>query len=157
MSLAFILILIFFIGFVGGLRSMTAPAVVCWGAHFGWLPLTGSSVNFLAHPAALVIFTILAAGELIADKLPFIPSRTTPVPLIIRIILGATCGTALCVVAKLALGYGVLLGSLGAIVGAYGGYNYRRLIPNSGAAQFLTALLEDIVAVGGGFWIVSRF
>ena len=137
---------------------MTAPAVVCWGAHFGWLSLTGSSVNFLANPVALVLFTIFAVGELIADKLPFIPGRTTPVPLIIRIILGATCGTALCVVAKIALGYGVLGGSVGAIVGAYGGYNYRRLIRTNGSvAQFLAALLEDIVAVGCGFWVVSRF
>jgi uncharacterized membrane protein len=33
------LILVFLLGCVSGLRSLTAPAVVCWAAHFGWLHL----------------------------------------------------------------------------------------------------------------------
>jgi uncharacterized membrane protein len=158
MSFAYVLLLVFLIGLVAGLRSMTAPAVVCWGAHLGWLPLAGSSLGFLTHPVSLILFTIFALGELVADKLPFISSRTTPGPLFIRLILGATSGVALCLVAKLALPYGILLGALGAAVGAYGGYNYRRSIPaDNRGAQFAAALLEDIIAVGGGFWIVSRF
>jgi uncharacterized membrane protein len=158
MSIAMILLLVFLIGFVAGLRSMTAPAVVCWGAHLGWLSLAGSYLSFLAHPVALVIFSIAAVGELIADKLPFIPGRTTPGPLIVRLLMGAMCGAALCVAGSAALLYGILLGAVGALVGSYGGYNYRRLVPAKGAvAPVLAALLEDLVAVGGGFWIVSRF
>ena len=34
-----IYILAFLIGVVAGLRSLTAPAVVSWGARLGWLPL----------------------------------------------------------------------------------------------------------------------
>ena len=30
------------IGVVAGLRAMTAPAAVAWGAYLGWLPLAGS-------------------------------------------------------------------------------------------------------------------
>jgi uncharacterized membrane protein len=158
MGLAFILLLLFGIGFVCGLRSMTAPAVVCWGAHLGWFQLAGSPSGFFAHPASLIIFTIFAFGELVADKLPFIPRRTMLGPLLVRLVFGAVCGAALCVARELALPYGVLLGALGAVIGAYAGFHYRRLIPaSSRSTQFFAALLEDVVAVGGGLLIVSRF
>ena len=39
MSAAFVLLLAFLIGFFGGLRSLTPPAIVAWGAHLGWLNL----------------------------------------------------------------------------------------------------------------------
>jgi uncharacterized membrane protein len=32
----------FLLGCICGLRSMTVPAVVAWGAHLGWLHLEGS-------------------------------------------------------------------------------------------------------------------
>jgi hypothetical protein len=65
----------FLIGFVCGLRSMTAPAVIAWGARLGWLHLDGSPLAFLANQISLVVFSLFALGELIADKLPFIPRR----------------------------------------------------------------------------------
>ena len=37
----------FLIGCVCGLRSMTAPAVVAWGAHLGWLHLQGFTARIL--------------------------------------------------------------------------------------------------------------
>jgi uncharacterized membrane protein len=158
MTLALDLLLFAGIGFVTGLRSMTAPAVVCWGAHLGWLHLDDSSLAFLGNPWTLVIFTLFAVCELIADKLPFIPRRTTPGPLAVRVILGALSASALCVTAERPLAYGMLLGVLGALAGAYAGYNYRRLIPaGRQVAQILAALAEDVVAVAGGICIVSRF
>ena len=154
----YVFLFVFLIGVVAGLRSMTAPAVISWGAHQGWLLLTGSPLGFFAHPVTLILLTLFALGELVADKLSFIPSRTTPGPLVIRLISGAVCGAALCIAGQSAWLYGVLLGALGAVVGSYGGYYYRRLVPaNNRTMQFLAALLEDVVAVGGGFWIVSRF
>ena len=35
-------LLVFSIGVVAGLRSLTAPAVVAWAAYLGWLNLHGS-------------------------------------------------------------------------------------------------------------------
>ena len=61
-----ILLFAFLIGCVCGLRSMTAPAVVAWGAHLGWLHLDGSWLAFLANKISLVVFSLLAIGELIA-------------------------------------------------------------------------------------------
>ncbi len=92
-----ILLYAFLIGCICGLRSMTAPAVVAWGAHLGWLHLRWFALAFFANRISLVIFSLFAMGELIADKLPFIPPRTQPGPLGVRILFGAMCGAALCI------------------------------------------------------------
>ncbi len=42
MNSGFALLLVFGIGVVTGLRCMTAPAVVAWAAHLGWINLNGS-------------------------------------------------------------------------------------------------------------------
>src|ERR1700724_4250729 len=92
MSATEILLLAFLLGVVAGLRSFTAPAVLAWAAHRGWLRLHGTPLSFMASTAATVIFILLAVGELIADQLPSTPSRTAPPGLIGRIVMGGLCG-----------------------------------------------------------------
>ncbi len=154
--MATLLLCALLIGFVCGLRSMTAPAVVCWGTRLGWLSLAGSWLNFLAHPVALIIFTLCAIGELIADKFPNIPSRTQIGPLGFRIVFGGICGAALAFSAHAMLAAGAAAGAVGAVTGAYLGYGYRRWSTGKIPA-LMAALLEDAVAVGTGFLVVSRF
>jgi uncharacterized membrane protein len=152
-----ILLFAFLLGCVCGLRSMTAPAVVAWGAHMGWLHLDGSWFSFLANKISLVVFSLLAIGELIADKLPFIPGRTQPGPLGARIVFGALCAAALCHSGGASLVLGAILGGLGGIAGAFAGYNYRRWLSRGDKLpDLLAALLEDVVAVGGGLLLVSH-
>src|SRR5271155_1979286 len=152
-----ILMLAFLIGGVCGLRSMTGRAVVCWGAHLGWLQLDGSKLGFLHTPISLVIFSLAAVGEIIADKLPKTPNRTTPGPLAVRILFGALCGVGVCISAGALILPGVVLGSLGAIAGTFGGYHVRRwLTVGKGMPDIVIALLEDVVAIGGGLLIISR-
>jgi uncharacterized membrane protein len=145
----------FLIGCVCGLRSMTAPAVVAWGAHLGWLHLQASPLAFFNHQISLAIFSVFAIGELVADKLPLIPARTEAGPLAVRVIFGAMCGAALCVSAAVSPLLGTLLGALGGIAGAFAGYNYRRRLATI-VLGLVLALFEDLVAVGGGFFLVSR-
>jgi len=146
------------IGVVCGLRSLTGPAVVSWGAHLGWLPLAGSPLAFLGHPVAVALFTIFALCELVADKLPKTPARTSVGPLIVRIICGSFCGTALALAGHGLIGVGAVLGAIGAVIGAFGGYACRHAASGSGKLPDLpVALLEDLVAVGGGLFLVSRF
>jgi uncharacterized membrane protein len=151
-----LLLFAFLIGCVCGLRSMTAPAVVAWGARLGWLHLQGSHLAFFANKISLVIFSLFAIGELIADKLPFIPGRIQPGPLGVRIVLGAMCGAALCIAGSGLPLFGAILGGLGGVAGAFAGYHYRRSLSTK-VPDLLLALLEDVVAVGGGFLLVSRF
>lgn len=88
-------VLAFLIGVVAGLRSMTAPAAISWAARLGWLHLENTWLAFLGYAATPYIFSLLAIGELIADKLPKAPSRKAPVGFIGRVASGALCGAAI--------------------------------------------------------------
>src|SRR5260370_39922021 len=107
-------------GVLGGLRSMTAPAVVSWAAHLGWLHLENTPLAFLGSRYVPCILSVLAIGELIADKLPKTPSRKTPGPFAARILTGALSGAALGASSQVLIG-GLLAGVLGAVAGALGG------------------------------------
>src|SRR5512140_3033984 len=87
------------IGIVAGLRSLTAPALVSWAAHLGWIDLQASVLAFMGSTVAVAIFSLLAVVEYVADLLPRTPRRTTPIPLTARIALGALSGACLCAAA----------------------------------------------------------
>jgi uncharacterized membrane protein len=149
--------LAFLIGVVAGLRSMTAPAVVSWAARLGWLHLENTSLAFLGFAATPYILTVLAIGELIADKLPKTPSRKSPPGFIGRVVTGGLCGAAFGATSEAPFG-GLLAGVLGAVVGTLGGYEFRaRLVRATGGKDLPIALLEDAIAIGGAVLIVSRF
>ena len=157
MAISAVLFYAFLIGCVCGLRSMTAPAVIAWGAHLGWLHLDGGLFGFFANKITLIVFSLFAVGELVADKLPFIPARTEIGPLAVRAIFGGLCGAALCVAGHASLVAGSILGALGGAAGAFAGYAYRHRLAGKVPRPGVSAALEDVVAVGGGFLIVSRF
>ena len=147
----------FAIGVIAGLRSLTAPAVVSWAAYLGWLNVQDTWAAFLGHTASVYIFTALALAELVSDKLPKTPSRKTPAPFTARVVLGAACGAALCAAGHQFSLIGAVLGGLGAVVGTLGGYQARtRSAAALKAPDFVIALIEDAIAVGGGFLLVSR-
>jgi uncharacterized membrane protein len=151
------LLLAFTIGLVAGLRSLTAPAVVSWAAQLGWLDLTQSSLAILAAPATAYLFSVLAIGELVLDKLPFTPSRLTAVPLIARLLMGGLCGAALAVAAQQSPVAGAVCGALGGIAGAFAAYHVRRaLVRSLGVPDIAAALVEDVIAIGGAILVVSR-
>jgi uncharacterized membrane protein len=143
------------IGIVAGLRSLTAPAVVAWGAHLSWLNLHGSPLAFMGSTTAVVVFSLLAIGELIADKLPVIPKRTAPAPLMARVLTGALCGACLCAAAGKSLLAGALLGGIGGIVGAFLGYGVRRRL-DVHIKDAVVAVCEDAIAIGLALFLVLR-
>jgi len=148
----------FGIGIVAGLRSMTAPAVVSWAAHLHRLDLRDSRLALLGSSIAVFTISALGLGELIADKLPFVPNRTSPLPMALRILSGAICGAALCVSADRLILEGTLLGALGASNGAVTGFHVRRLLVKYlKIKDTAIALAEDAIAIGAGLFLVSRF
>jgi uncharacterized membrane protein len=150
------LVLAFAIGIIAGLRSMTPPAAVAWGSRLGWLSLGGTPLAFLGSAAAAYVLTALMLAELVADKLPKTPSRTRPGPFIARIVTGGLAGAALTAGTGGSLLPGAVLGALGAVAGTLGGYAARTsLVPALGVPDYVVALAEDVVAVGGAFLIVS--
>ena len=150
------LFLAFALGVVAGLRSMTAPAAVAWGAHLGWLSLEGTPLAFLGSVAARYILLAAMLAELVADKLPFTPSRTRPGPFVGRIVAGGLAGAALATGVGQSLPLGGLAGALGAVAGTLGGYKIRAsLVPAIGVPDYVVALAEDVVAVGGALLILA--
>src|SRR6185369_8817178 len=85
------LLLAFLIGLLNGLRSFTAPAVTAWAVRLGWLKLE-SPLSYIGSLPAALILTVLALGELVADKLPQTPSRTEALGLGARVLMGALTG-----------------------------------------------------------------
>jgi uncharacterized membrane protein len=152
-----LLLLCFLIGVIAGLRALTPSAVVCWSAYFGWLHFAGTGFSFIDHTVTLVIFTLLALGEIVNDKLPKTPARTSIPGIIPRILFGAGSAAALAVSAGGGLVVAIILGIIGALAGTFGGYNIRHaLVTKANLPDLPVALVEDLIAIGGGLFIVSR-
>ena len=100
----------------------------------------------------------MAVTELIFDKLPNTPNRTAPLGLIARIVTGGFTGACVSLGGEQPAFVGAALGVLGGIVGCFGGYHARVwLVKSLRQPDFNVALFEDLVAIGGSLFIVSRF
>jgi uncharacterized membrane protein len=135
-----ILLAAFGLGIVSGLRAFTPVAA---------LLLTRGGILG-------VIFAIAALAELIGDKLPFIPSRTSLPALSLRILSGAFVGWSFSKEQGASEIVGAIVGVVGALIGAYGGRAVRvAAIAKIGALP--SAILEDAIAIGFAALIVTRF
>src|SRR5207302_800181 len=149
--------LAFGVGVAAGLRALTPPAVVAWAAHLGWMNLNGSPFAFMGSTITVVIFSLLAVFELIADLRPQTGKRTAPGPLAARILMGGLCGACLYAASNQPLVIGSILGAVGGVIGAFAGYEIRRrLVAALHVKDIFVALLEDLVAIGLACFFVSR-
>jgi uncharacterized membrane protein len=144
----------FGIGIVAGLRSLTAPAVLVWTADKKIVRKSFPLAGLLSHKVTMRVVK-LAAGELIADKLPFTPGRISTGPLAARLVSGAACGAAVSLSSKGTWQEGAVLGAAGATVGAFGGYYARKHLSERNP-KIAVALVEDAIAIGIGIAVVSR-
>jgi uncharacterized membrane protein len=150
----YVLLIALGIGFVAGLRSLTAPAVVAWAAYLHGHALTHTWAAWVGSLAAAIVFTLLAVGELFLDKQPKTPPRTAPPSFGARIVLGAFAGA----VAGTPWGFqwsALGAGVIGAVLGTLGGYQARSRLTAATGRGLPIALLEDAVAVVGGFALAA--
>jgi uncharacterized membrane protein len=139
------------LGAIAGLRSMAAPAAMSRAAAEGrvgslretpFAPLGSSKVSTL--------LTLFEVGELVGDKLPMTPSRTSLPPLLGRAASGAVVGAALFVSGGRRAATGAILGAASAVVGAYAGERLRsRTGEWLGVPDPIVGLLEDGIAAFG--------
>ncbi|KAA0970462.1 DUF4126 family protein [Aureimonas fodinaquatilis] len=143
----------FLIGFIAGLRAMLAPAALSWAVYLGWVPVAENWLGFFGSVWSVSIFSILAAAELVTDKLPTTPSRKVLPQFLTRIAMGALVGSGVGAIFDLTV-YGAVAGALGAIAGTYCGAAGRSWLATSLGRSLPAALIEDMIAIGGAFLIV---
>ena len=151
MTQVLVILLALLIGIIAGLRALTAPAVVAWGAHLGWIDVHGKWSEWIAHPITLTVLTIFLLVELVTDQLPKTPSRKTAVQFTTRLIMGGFAGAVIGSAffhTFTATGAGII----GAVLGTMGGAAVRQRLYDANKGKDRTgAFLEDVIAVGGGF------
>jgi uncharacterized membrane protein len=131
---------------------------VAWAANLGWINLHNSPLAFMGSKWAVVIFTVLAGVELVADQLPSTPARTAAIGLSARIVTGVLTGACLAIAGNAGSWWGAIAGIIGAIAGAFGGYKARvGLVRSLRVPDYVIAILEDAIAIGSGLLITSRF
>jgi uncharacterized membrane protein len=151
------LLFAFLIGVFAGFRSLTPPAAVAWAVRLEWLTLA-RPLSLIGSLPAAIILSALAVGEIIFDKLPNTPKRTAPLGLIGRIVTGGFTGACVALGGGRSARVGAAMGVAGAIVGTFGGYQIRaRLVKSLRWPDFNVAMVEDLIAIGGSLFIVSRF
>lgn len=147
----------FKIGVIAGMRAITAPALL---SHklVRTIPTKEPKkpVHYLAQPLVAIGLEVLAGMEILGDKIPHGPNRTSPPQFITRIASGATCGAFLSEVEGAPAPIGAVLGGLGAVVGTLLFFNLRRWLDHDlGLPDAVGALTEDALAIGLGWQVVN--
>ena len=136
------------LGITTGLRTFTPMALICWFAWLGYLPVDGTWAMWTGRLPVAIGLTVLAVAELIADKLPRVPNRTAPGPLLARVVFGGLAGSIAATSINGPGVEGVMLGVVGALLGAFAGFMIRRdAVKNLCCADWPIALTEDAFAI----------
>lgn len=103
----------------------------------------------MQSPVTANVFKVLAAGELIGDKLPTAPNRIEASGLIGRCIAASLAGASIYKAAGKPLLGGALLGGITAVGTTYGAFNLRKwLRKESNIYDPYLGLAEDALAIG---------
>ena len=145
------------VGFASGLRSLTPAAILCWAAFVGWLHVSQTNLAFIGKLPTVVVLTLLAAAELIADKLPQTPARTKPIGLLARMFTGCMCAAVIATSTGKSWPIAAILGVVGAVFGTFAGYNARRLLVTVGIRDLIIAVAEDVITIILSVLVVARF
>jgi uncharacterized membrane protein len=139
------------LGAVAGARSMAAPAALSRAVERGDVGnLEQTPFAALGSRGVSRALRLFELGELLVDKLPVAPSRTSPPPLFGRMASGAFVGSALFVSGERRAVTGGVLGAFSALMGAYAAERLRlRISETLGVPDPVVALLEDATVLLG--------
>ena len=140
------------LGAIAGVRSMAAPAILSRSAVEDRVGgLEGTPFAMLGSPRVSTVLRTLEIGEMFGDKTPFIPSRTSLLPLLGRAVIGAVVGAALFASEGRRTATGGVLGAVSAMAAAYAAERLRmQIIQRLGVPNVVAGLLEDGVVLFGG-------
>ena len=140
------------LGGIAGLRSMAAPAILSRSVVEGRVGgLETTTFAPLGSRRVSTVLRVLEIGELIADKTPIVPSRTSPPAFLGRAASGALVGAALFVCGGRRAAAGGALGAVSAMATAYAAERVRMQITQRlGVPNVAVGLLEDGIVLFGG-------
>ncbi len=134
----------FGLGVVTGIRSMVGLAFFSDHANEEHSK-NNPALKLLKMPQAAPILNTMAAGEVVMDKMPFMPNRTDAAPLLGRMAMGGLVGAA---ISKDNWVQGAVAGAVGALLSAYAIFHIRkalhedRHIPN-----VVLGMVEDAIVL----------
>ena len=107
-----------------------------------------SRLGFMQSSRTAEVLALLAAGELIGDKLPGAPDRISSPALTGRALSGALIGATLSARQRQPRSTGVFIGVVSAVVGTYATYHLRKgLGRTTGFPDPVWAALEDTLVI----------
>jgi uncharacterized membrane protein len=138
------------LGFAAGLRSQVPVALLAIATQRGdFDPGTGRLARRFGSNEGVLGAVVAFAGEVVADKLPATPARTTTGPFLQRLATGGAVGAAVHYDAGRARALGALLGAAGAGAGAWAGSRARGVAAERTRLPGpLLGAIEDLVAIG---------
>ncbi|MBA3474787.1 MAG: DUF4126 family protein [Rubrobacter sp.] len=128
-----------------GLRSMAAPALLARAVRRG--DLSAPDLPALGSPKLSALLALLAVGEMVADKTPLVPSRTSIPALLGRLLSGALAGATLFVAEGRRRNSGAILGALSAFAAAHAGERLRAIGVQKGIPDPILGTLEDRIVL----------
>ena len=142
---------------LAGARTLAAPALL--SRQLQQHPsrrLSRTRLATLQSPRTAKVLTLLAAGEMIGDKLPGVPARISPIALAGRGLSGALVGATLFASQRDNPWRGAAVGSLSALAGAYATYHLRKQLTESTLVPDpIWGGIEDICVVKAGHRLLS--
>ncbi|WP_460614279.1 DUF4126 family protein [Hymenobacter seoulensis] len=145
------------LGALAGFRSMTAPALLSSNL-LTYRPqiLKGSLLRYLQKPLVAHGLKLMAAGEMVGDKLPQTPNRIAAPILLGRVASGALVGATLYKINHGKTLHGALLGSAAAVAATYLSFFLRQKADKvTGLPDGIVGGLEDILTLGSGLLLTK--
>ncbi|MGN6639692.1 MAG: DUF4126 family protein [Mucilaginibacter sp.] len=144
------------LGTIAGMRSMSAPAVAAYMLRNEPIPFDDLILKLIRSEKFTKIITILAAAELIADKLPFAPARIKPASIMVRSITGALSSMLIAKENNDDKKTAGRIGLVAAIVSTFAFYYLRRETGKKlKIDDYLLGITEDILAAGLGLSLIQ--
>lgn len=138
--------MVLLLGVVTGMRSMTAIAALAWAVWLGLIPEQGWP-TWIGHLVVVIVLTICALGEYVADTKPKTPRRTDFGSAVFRVVIGALVGAMAAAAIDEPVAGGVIFGAGGAIIGTWGGFFVRMTVARILRRDLPAALLESASAI----------
>jgi uncharacterized membrane protein len=146
------------LGVMSGMRSAAGLATLSRHAVAHPHGFANTLFKRLASPGVSKLITLGQIGEIVVDKLPLLPSRTAPLPLMGRMFAGGVVGAAALQEAGEPAVLGIIIGASSALVSSYAFYLLRR---QTGKALHLpdpvVALAEDAGVFGFGSLVMRTY